>query len=460
LFKIVKWFENSFGLDQLKKLLLLRDDRQRTIIFQFFANYRNSIDSGLKILKYLKTELKLDQNFLKKELILRKTKSNENILRLIFLRSENFDEFNDFIENQFNISNSELKTLFVGNERARSWKRIVKFFVQPIFSLLKRTDLYELLVATLQTSLSPIHFHIAQKSEEDQEKFLDFMKRRFGDDILNELISHKTLCEICLHSDLFDDFGTKVLRFFDFVERNFGIEFLKKLIFYKTCKQRTFLFHLFQVADKDLVKIFNYLFEKFKNEKKNLEQFLLSVDYADGNTFLIYHFQRRNTLEMIENNCKFFELIKTNFGLKFLKKLLLIKNKKKHNYHHSLLLTAYAGGVEESLEVLEILLKVVGKDKRFFIKLAKQNEEIPDQIKEFLERNLEIGPLDIRFRNCELFMQPIILMFFKVAWIGCIILVAKTFITQLTHYFYFYLFYIIFHSIFLYECIDTNNIFE
>jgi hypothetical protein len=41
------------------------------------------------------------------------------------------------------------------------------------------------------------------------------------------------------------------------------------------------------------------------------------------------------------------------------------------------------------LEVLEILLEVIGRDTDFFIELTKQ-EEIPDQIREFLENALEI----------------------------------------------------------------------
>jgi hypothetical protein len=342
----------------------------------------------------------LDQNFLKKELILRKTKSNENILRLIFLRSENFDEFNDFIENQFNISNSELKTLFIGNERARSWKRIDKFFVQPIL------DFLEVLImkisycfveknmkTTEQTFSSAIHFHIAQKSEEDQEIYLSFLKKKFGSSILNELISQESLFNICLHSDLFDDFGTKVLKFFDFVERKFGIDLLKELIFYKGELNRTFLFHLFQVADKDLIKILNHLFEKLKKQK----DFLETLDYA-GNSFLIFYFLF--AAKTIKTSKEFFELIKVNFGLTYLKKLLLIRNGRNKNFHH-VLLGNENGGVEKSLQVLEILLEVVGKDREFFIELTKQNEEILDEIKEFLQTNLGIGPGAVRFTNWE-----------------------------------------------------------
>ncbi len=41
-------------------------------------------------------------------------------------------------------------------------------------------------------------------------------------------------------------------------------------------------------------------------------------------------------------------------------------------------------GVENSLQILEILLDVVGKDKEFFRELTNQ-EQIPKEVKEFLD---------------------------------------------------------------------------
>jgi hypothetical protein len=177
------------------------------------------------------------------------------------------------------------------------------------------------------------------------------------------------------------------LKFFDFVERNFGIDFLKKLICYKDFENRTFLFDLFQFADKSLIKILSFLFEKFRNEKNFLEKLLLSVD-EDGNSFLIFYFLQRCPDRMIKASKEFFELIKINFGVDFLKKLLLIRNKNNENFHLALLSNKW-GGVKKSLQVLEILLEVVGKDKEFFTELTNQIK-IPKEIREFLKTYLEI----------------------------------------------------------------------
>jgi hypothetical protein len=64
-----------------------------------------------------------------------------------------------------------------------------------------------------------------------------------------------------------------------------------------------------------------------------------------------------------------------------------------------LLLHKIFDGVEKSLEVFEILLEVVGNDEEFFVELTKQ-EEIPDQIKEFLKINFKIKRR--RKRHCSL----------------------------------------------------------
>jgi hypothetical protein len=349
LVKILKWFRDDFGLENLKKLLLLRSNEQQSIIFRYFSNERNPILDGFKIFNFLKVDCKFDESFMKHEVILHKNKLKETVLQQFFLRSAELAQFNDFVE-EFKITDSELKSSFVGSE----------------------------------TFL----FYFAQKSEENQEKFVSFLNVKFGGNFLEELFSDGTLFWICWNCLLFDDFAASALKFFDFVERKFGLDFLKNLIRFKDSENRTFLFHLFQVVHKCLMKILNYLFEKFKNQKDFLAEVLLSVDDF-GNTFLTYFFSRGWVPETIETSKELFNSIKSTFDLEFLKKLLLIKNKQNRNFHQVLLLNKLFDGVEESLEVFEILLEVVGKDEEFFAELTKQ-EEIPEQIKEFLKENFKI----------------------------------------------------------------------
>jgi hypothetical protein len=111
---------------------------------------------------------------------------------------------------------------------------------------------------------------------------------------------------------------------------------------------------------------------------------------------------------MVKISKELFELIKTNLGVDFLKELLLIRNRVKLNSFQNLQLNKYTDLVK-SLEVLEILLEVVGKDRGFFIRLTRQFG-IPKEISEFLKTNLEIKQPSL-FRllvddlTCDLFIE-------------------------------------------------------
>jgi hypothetical protein len=342
-----KWFQDAFGPTNFEKLLLLRNNEQESIIFNVFSKEQNSTSSDFDILNFLKFESKLSENFLNTEIVLQMNKFNENVVQQLFLRSDDLTTFNDFFENKLKISDPELKSSFVGSE----------------------------------TFL----FYFAQKTEENQEKYKSFLVSKFGDNILNEFFSNRSLYDIGWKSNRFDDFAANMMKFFDFVERNFGMDFLKQLIGFQASDNRTFLFPLFHVVEKCLMKILNDLFEKLADQKEFLEEFLLSVD-EDGNTFLTYYFSQGFVLRMIAIFKDFLKSIKSNFSLEFLMKFLRVKNNKNLNFHQVLLENKF-GGVERNLEILEILLEVIG-DRDFFFDLIEQ-EKIPEQIKEFLEQKVE-----------------------------------------------------------------------
>jgi hypothetical protein len=350
LLQFLRWFQTSFGHDNLKKLLLLRDVREQSILFHYFSKDRNLNPSDLEILSFPN----FDENFRKIEIILQKTKFGENVLQLIFLRSRNFEEFGDFVKHNLKITDAELSSSLTGSGTS--------YFGNS----------------------SPIlYFHIAQRSAEDQQKYINYMKHKFGENILDE----SSIYIISLQCHRFSNFPAKFSKFLDFIERNFPISMLKKSIQFEGFNRQTFLFNLYCSVDDCLIKIFNILLEIFKNENDILKAFLLSVD-KDGNSFLIFEFSQCFVLRTIKVSKELFELVKTNFGVDFLKQLLLVKNEQGKNFHHTLLFNEY-GGLENSLQVLEILLEVVGKDEEFFRELTNQ-EQVPKEIKEFLETNLEI----------------------------------------------------------------------
>jgi hypothetical protein len=255
-------------------------------------------------------------------------------------------QFNDFLQ-QFGISDSELGSSLVHSET--------------------------------------LLFQIAQKSEEDQEKYLDFLKEKFGQDFLAELISDRSLIDLCLHPNRFNEFGSSIFKYLNFIKRNFGIDFLKKLISYTSGHNQTFLFYLHSTIDANLLKIIKYLMENFETDREYLQQFLLTAN-EDGDTFLNFYFSQSFVYRTLAIIRELFEMIKDQFGLSFLKTLLLMRNHQNQNFYQTLLLNEYDGGVKRALQLLEILLEVVGRDEGFFVEFTKQ-EEIPDQIKEFLRSN-------------------------------------------------------------------------
>ncbi len=137
LLKVLKWFSASFGSENLKKLLSLEDYKQNSIVFKYFSNERVPLYTCLEILSFLKVALNLNEIFIKNEIILRNNEKNENILQLIFIRTENFDDFVNFVENsEFEISDSELKSALTGSENLlfdiaekleENQKKILKF---------------------------------------------------------------------------------------------------------------------------------------------------------------------------------------------------------------------------------------------------------------------------------------------------------------------------------------------
>jgi hypothetical protein len=60
LLKLFKWFRDDFGLENLKKLLLLRSGSQNSMIFNFFSNDRNPTLDGFEILNFLKVNCKFE----------------------------------------------------------------------------------------------------------------------------------------------------------------------------------------------------------------------------------------------------------------------------------------------------------------------------------------------------------------------------------------------------------------
>ncbi len=345
LLKFLKWIHESFGFDELKKALGYRDYNKNSVMYYFVYNSKNLISNCLKLLNYLRFDLNLEETFYK-EIILDRNLWNENIFDVIFRRCENFDDFDDFLENNLKISEMEFK----------------EFLVESGTSL----------------------FNISQNPEIVQKRAFDFLHKKFGEGILKELILVESLENICEVDDVLSDFEVKLLEFFNFVEREFGFDSLKQLLGSKNANNQTLLFFLWDNAAKLLMKTLNYLLEKFENDKNFLKLYLTAID-DDGNTFLILYYLKDRFDKMTKVSKEFFEFIKFNFGVKFLEEFLLVKNNDGLNFIQIL----QSNSIEDCLMVLGNLRDTIGNDQEFFEKLI-ENGKTQKEIMDFFEEKFGV----------------------------------------------------------------------
>jgi hypothetical protein len=215
-------------------------------------------------------------------------------------------------------------------------------------------------------------------------------------DFVKDIIPVDIFYKICEKEKYSRTLRADFLELLKYIEGEFGLEFLKELINYKNSQNRTFLYHLYIHADVYLVEILSDIITKFKNDKKFLEEFLLSVD-VNGNTFLVHYltgwYPERFT--KISEIC--FELLNKNFGGNFLKQLILIENKNNKNLLNILLIS---DELENNLEIFKILLKIFKSDRKFCDKIEKQKKILDENIEKFLNENCSKVDIVEGNRNC------------------------------------------------------------
>ncbi len=241
----MEWINREIGKDFLIELILKRDSKDRTI-FHVFTKSEKQPNSGaqlLDILKFFKENLKLENEFLLKEILFSVDR------RGVFL--DIFSMFRD-VDLIFDILDFLTKDLGISVE---SLKSNLKYFL----------------------------FSISQIDEESRFRIVGLFEEKFqipfySDDFYSAEILHK-ICENNSKHGV-----EKILICFNFVEEKNNFEFFKNYISGKNSESQTILVH-FHYHYWDLPKVFKWLEEKSKNEKNFLENFLMQVD-ENGDSFL------------------------------------------------------------------------------------------------------------------------------------------------------------------------------
>jgi hypothetical protein len=400
-----------WGMEALKKLFLLNPDKCGN--FTFLYEYVNSpeFDNGflLKFLDGVKKILENDQETLFK-LIMNLNVNHLTLFHYYCIFADKFDLLNiiKWINDSLGADNlikylmledeqhtdaiifhyAIFQSAFVSIEPIVNYLKIdLKMDERFLKNSLKLTD-DEFIYRLIRSKVSLFFLTL------DEANF-KFVKYKFGSEFLKNLIFDDSLFSIIGYEWNSRTLAEDLLRFFDVVERECGLKELKKLVGFKNARNETFLYRFSTDGLLHCTNIVNYLFLKFGDDKNFVKRILYSVDEY-GNTILHFFFQKY-PVESSEVAPVFFDMIKSNFNVNFLKEFLLIKNDSHQNFFH----IAQAHSVDNALKLLGVLLEIVGNDKKFFENLVKQ-EKIPEKIKLFMMVNFIMSGSKQEKRQCIL----------------------------------------------------------
>ncbi len=354
----LEWINRELGKDFLIELILTRDRKDRTI-FHIYTESKNQPNSGaqlLDILKFFKEKLKLENEFLLKEILFSVDR------RGVFL--DIFSMFQD-VDLIFNIFDFLTKDLGLSVESLKSYLNEMKYF---LFSISQ----------------------IEEKSARD--RIVEFFEEKFqipfySDDFYSVQILHE-ICEV--NSEYYTE---KILNYFNFVEEN-DLEFLKSYISGKNSENQRILVHFHQNYS-NLTEVFEWL-EKFKNDKEFLENFLMQVD-ENGDSFLHVVLRKCDGGDVDDFFTKTFKFLIRNFDKSFVQNFLLIQNKRQENC-----LNLFCQGVKYEWKIpkiLNLLSKDFQNDREFFTKLLNEELKKNEKVREWIKKNSSFTEKELKVEN-------------------------------------------------------------
>jgi hypothetical protein len=351
----LEWINREIEKDFLLELILKRDRKDQTI-FHFFTESENQPNSRaqlLEILKFFKEKLKIENEFLLKEILF--SVDRRGVFLDIFSMFQDEDLFFD------------------------------------IFDFLTR-DL-GISVESLKTYLKYFRFSISQIEEESARvRIVKFFEEKFqipfySDDFYSAEILHE-ICEN--HSK---DDNEKILNYFNFVEEKNDFEFLKKYVSGKNSESQTILVH-FHHSKSDLTNFFEWLEKKFKNDKNFLKNFLMQVD-ENGDSFLHVVLRKCEDWWVGVFFTKTFEFLIRNFDKSFVQNFLLIQNKRQENCLNSVCRRRDW----KIPEILDRLSKDFKNDQEFLTKLLNEELKKNKEVREWIKKNSSLTEKELKAEN-------------------------------------------------------------
>jgi hypothetical protein len=239
--KILEWIHREIGKEFLIAVISKKPEDGCSFLHYFSRN--ESKDQLFLILKFLKHEVKLEDEMFLEEILFDRDENGESVFSNFFADPEDREsEFFELILNDLKLDEDLLK----------------KHLIKSDFLLYSITQ-------------------IKDKSSRDQ--ILNLFKQKFGKRFFDEnFYSHDILFKIC---EKFANSG-KIFKYFKFVEEKKSLEILKNYISGKNFENQTILFK-FSYYTGNFIKFLDWLQKKF--DLDFLENFLLQVD-KNGDSFL------------------------------------------------------------------------------------------------------------------------------------------------------------------------------
>jgi hypothetical protein len=329
-------------------------------IFHIFTESEQQPDSGaqlLKILKFFKEKLKLENEFLLNEILFSDDRKGRRVFSnlLSSIQKDFFSNFFDFLQNDLVLSDESLKNHSISSEF--------------------------------------LMFSIAQNEEESRDRIVKFFEEKFQTSFFSiNFYSAEILHKIC--ENYSRDDTEKILNYFDFVEEKNEFEFLKNYISGKNSKGQTILVHFYHY-DFRLIKVLEWLEKKFRNDKN----FLMQVD-ENGDSFLHVLLRKCDYWRFVDRFfTETFEFLIRNFDKSFVQNFLLIQNKRQENCLN--LFCQRVINDKEISETLDLLSKDFQNDREFFTKLLNEELKKNEKVKKWIRKNLDFIDLSEVGSRCS-----------------------------------------------------------
>ncbi len=375
--QVLEWVARELGNEVLTELILLKNMVNQTILHEFtsprqktYSIFRitsskiqsNSGSKVLSILRFLKNDLKFENDFLIEKILCSDDRHSESVFSNLFEQNQEKEFYLNFFE-------------FLANEL--NGESLKNYLIQKKFL-----------------------FWIAQiKEKQLRDQVFYYYNTKFEE---KNFHSNESIHKICKENSGFCI--EKILNYLNFIAETNDMEILKNYVSVKNSKKQTILFHFHYSIlhpSASLTKMLEWLETKFKNDEKFLKNFLLEVD-ENSDSFLIFALKMCWKGQINDYFKETYDLLIKNFDRVFIKELLLLENNEGKNFLN-IICERSKRRDQRVTQTLEILFRDFQTDQDFLAKLFNEKAKKNQEFKDFMKLKTDHPEEDVsRSKACEI----------------------------------------------------------